>query len=132
MNDLIDAHEEIRQLKIRAKGQSVLIDTLNSQAEKRKKKYVSLVQRNSRLVGQRDTAGRQLGIATQKISELSELLRAMTVDYACCLSAGFERIISLGGDCDSVEKMLADNPNYAKAIAVIQSHENALMMSTND
>jgi len=58
----------------------------------------------------------------QMKSELTKargLLRRMTTDYACCLEAGHERITALGGDCDSVEKMLDDNRDYAEARAFL-------------
>lgn len=62
---------------------------------------------------------RELAAAEQRIAELRELLRLMTNDYACCLEAGYDRITFLGGDCDSVSKMLDDNVNYAKACAAL-------------
>ncbi|MDD1012211.1 hypothetical protein [Pseudomonas rubra] len=49
--------------------------------------------------------------------ELRELLRAMTCGYRMAVQAGHARITALGGDCDSVDRMLADFPEYAKAIA---------------
>lgn len=51
--------------------------------------------------------------------ELRTQLRLITEDYRTAIVNGHERITSLGGDCDSVEKMLADNPNYAKARALL-------------
>lgn len=56
-----------------------------------------------------------------EVQELRELLRKMTTNYARALEAGFDRITFLGGDCDSVEKMLEDNPDYAKAIAALSA-----------
>ena len=60
-----------------------------------------------------------LTAAEQRNAEWRELLRLMTIEYACCLEAGYDRITSLRGDCDSVAKMLADNVNYAKAVAAL-------------
>lgn len=57
--------------------------------------------------------------AEQRNAELRELLRLMTNEYACCLEAGHDRITFLGGDCDSVSKMLSDNDHYAKACAAL-------------
>lgn len=56
----------------------------------------------------------RLTAAEQRNTELLVLLRSASIDYSSCLEAGYDRITSLGGDCDSVEKMLADNPNYAR------------------
>ncbi len=66
-----------------------------------------------------DEVQQRLTAAEQRNAEWRELLRVMTNEYACCLEAGYDRITSLRGDCDSVAKMLADNPNYAKAIAAL-------------
>ena len=52
--------------------------------------------------------------------ELRTQLRLITGDYRTAIVNGHERITFLGGDCDSVEKMLADNPNYAKARALLE------------
>ncbi len=46
-----------------------------------------------------------------ELDTLREQLRLMTGDYRTAIVNGHERITFLGGDCDSVEKMLADNPN---------------------
>lgn len=64
-----------------------------------------------------DAAQSELAALREELSGVRSLLCVMTSDYACCLEAGFDRITALGGDCDSVEKMLRDNPNHAKAIA---------------
>ena len=63
--------------------------------------------------------------AEQRIAELRELLRLMTNEYAYCLEAGYDRITFLGGDCDSVSKMLSDNSNYAKACAALNPNPEA-------
>jgi|GEM_PF-5196041 len=52
--------------------------------------------------------------------DLVELLREMTSAYRSTVQAGYGRITSLGGDCDSVDKMLADFPAYAKARAALE------------
>lgn len=61
----------------------------------------------------------------EELATVRALLRVMTNEYACCLEAGFDRITFLGGDCDSVWKMLNDNPNYAKAIAALNPQPEA-------
>ena len=63
----------------------------------------------------------KLGMASaeQRNADLLTLLRSASIDYACCLESGYDRITSLGGDCDSVEKMLTDNPNYARYTAAL-------------
>lgn len=50
---------------------------------------------------------------------LRSQLQLMTGDYRTAIVNGHERITFLGGDCDSVDKMLADNPNYANARALL-------------
>lgn len=68
---------------------------------------------------------RELAAAEQRIAKVTELLRLMTVEYACCLEAGHDRITFLGNDCDSVSKMLDDNVNYAKACAALNPNPEA-------
>ena len=53
---------------------------------------------------------------------LIELLREMTCAYHTALSNGHERIVFLGGDCDSVEKMEHDFPAYRKARALLAAN----------
>lgn len=59
-------------------------------------------------------------IAPVERDELMELLRDMTYAYRGAIQAGYDRITSLGGDCDSVDKILADLPAYAKARAALE------------
>ena len=61
----------------------------------------------------------RLADAERRNESLRVLLRSASTDYACCLESGYDRITQLGGDCDSVEKMLDDNPNYARYIAAL-------------
>jgi hypothetical protein len=67
----------------------------------------------------------RLADAERRNESLRVLLRSASTDYACCLESGYDRITQLGGDCDSVEKMLADNPNYARCIAALAKPEEA-------
>lgn len=75
---------------------------------------------------------KDLDAAEQRNSELRELLRLMPNDYACCLEAGHDRITFLGGDCDSVSKMLADNSNYAKACAALSTASPATIIQQGE
>lgn len=52
--------------------------------------------------------------------EFRDLLMSMTCSYRSAIQAGYDRITALGGDCDSVDKMLADFPDYAKARAALE------------
>lgn len=55
---------------------------------------------------------------------LRTLLRSMTCGYREAITNGHDRIIFLGGECDSPEKMLNDNPSYAQAWAALENkHE---------
>ena len=57
---------------------------------------------------------------------LVEALKSMTCAYRMAIQAGHARITALGGDCDSVERMLADFPEYGKAIAMCKAYRAAL------
>ncbi len=67
----------------------------------------------------------RLADSERRNESLRVLLRSASTDYACCLESGYDRITQLGGDCDSVEKMLNDNPNYARYIAALNKPEEA-------
>lgn len=55
----------------------------------------------------------------QRLAEATDLLKHMTCSYHRALENGYDRIIFLGGDCDSVERMEGDDPFYAKARAFL-------------
>lgn len=55
----------------------------------------------------------------EKLDQTQDLLRCMVYDYRSVVQAGYDRITALGGGCDSVAKMLDDNPNYQKALAML-------------
>ncbi|WP_070096211.1 hypothetical protein [Pseudomonas sp. NBRC 111139] len=55
----------------------------------------------------------------EKLDQTQDLLRYMVYDYRSVVQAGYDKITGLGSDCDSVDKMLADNPNYQKALALL-------------
>ncbi|WP_028941588.1 hypothetical protein [Pseudomonas vranovensis] len=64
-----------------------------------------------------DQGAKAFAARDPEVEELRELLRAMTCGYRMAVQAGHARITALGGDCDGVDRMLADFPEYAKAIA---------------
>jgi len=55
----------------------------------------------------------------EKLDRTQDLLRSMVYDYRSVVQAGYDKITGLGSDCDSVDKMLADNPHYQKALALL-------------
>ncbi|WP_176512151.1 hypothetical protein [Pseudomonas faucium] len=55
----------------------------------------------------------------EKLDQTQDLLRYMVYDYRSVVQAGYDKITGLGGDCDSISKMLDDNPNYQKALALL-------------
>ncbi|MDZ5601700.1 hypothetical protein SJI00_02765 [Pseudomonas sp. RP23018S] len=58
--------------------------------------------------------------APVEIDEMRDLLKSMTCSYRSAVQAGYDRITGLGGECDSVEKMLSDYPDYARARAALE------------
>lgn len=61
-----------------------------------------------------------------ELDRMAEALVSMTCAYRMAIQAGHARITALGGDCDSVERMLADFPDYGKAVELYKSHRAAL------
>ncbi|EPM1620591.1 hypothetical protein L4P92_001751 [Pseudomonas aeruginosa] len=59
--------------------------------------------------------GELLATAPELLNELKSLYRA----YVRLLEAGHDRILSLGGDCDPVDKMESEDQNLRSAQAVI-------------
>lgn len=51
----------------------------------------------------------------ERIAELTEALKHSVAGYKSCLRMGHDRIIDLGGDCDSPEVMIAGNPDIRQA-----------------
>lgn len=64
--------------------------------------------------------------ANPDASVLVEALKSMTCAYRMAIQAGYDRITALGGDCDSVEQMLADFPDYGRAVALCKEFRAAL------
>ncbi len=62
-------------------------------------------------------------------TELVEALGSMTCAYRMAIQAGHARITALGGECDSVERMLADFPDYGKAVELYKSARATLATS---
>ena len=56
-----------------------------------------------------------------RIAELTEALRHSVAGYKSCLRMGHDRIIDLGGDCDSPEVMIAGNPDIQQAEKVLSA-----------
>ena len=57
----------------------------------------------------------ELEAAERRSTELTEALRQSVIGYKSCLRMGYERILDLGGDCDSPEVMIAGNPDIQQA-----------------
>ncbi|ELC6381934.1 hypothetical protein Q8V88_002590 [Enterobacter hormaechei] len=53
--------------------------------------------------------------AERRIAELTESLKQTVSGYKSCLRTGHDRILDLGGDCDSPEEMIAGNPDIQQA-----------------
>lgn len=60
-------------------------------------------------------------VSTGEVDRLRDLLGSMTCGYRMAIQAGHARITALGGDCDSVEQMLADFTEYGIAIAELKT-----------
>lgn len=72
---------------------------------------------------ERDALQQRLNETDAENDRLRELLHLMAGDYRTAIVSGHERIAFLGGDCDSVEKMLDDNPNYKEARAILATRQ---------
>lgn len=72
-----------------------------------------------RLRAERDQLQTDLTDRDEELDQTQDLLRCMVYDYRSVVQAGYDRITALGSDCDSVAKMLDDNPNYQKALALL-------------
>jgi hypothetical protein len=62
-----------------------------------------------------DELVKALEAAERRNTELTEALRQSVIGYKSCLRMGYERILDLGGDCDSPEVMIAGNPDIQQA-----------------
>lgn len=86
-------------------------------------KIMEITEDFGRVTAERDALQQRLTAADERADVLEVLLRSMTESYAISLDAGYDRITALGGKCDSVQRMLADNPDYAKARAALKPAE---------
>ncbi|HBE6752516.1 TPA: ead/Ea22-like family protein [Escherichia coli] len=57
----------------------------------------------------------ELEAPERRSTELTEALRQSVIGYKSCLRMGYDRILDLGGDCDSPEVMIAGNPDIQQA-----------------
>lgn len=57
----------------------------------------------------------ELEAAERRNTELTEALRQSVMGYKSCLRMGYDRILDLGGDCDSPEVMITGNPDIQQA-----------------
>lgn len=53
--------------------------------------------------------------AEKRIAVLTESLKQTISGYKSCLRMGYDRILDLGGDCDSPEVMITGNPDIQQA-----------------
>ena len=81
--------------------------------------------REAELLEQRDSLANEMFDLQQRLAEATDLLKHMTCSYHRALENGYDRIIFLGGDCDSVDKMEKDDPFYAKARAFLAKPSRA-------
>lgn len=61
----------------------------------------------------------ELEAAERRNTELIEALKQTVSGYKSCLRTGHERILDLGGDCDSPEEMISGNPDIQQAEKLI-------------
>lgn len=61
----------------------------------------------------------ELEAKDRRNSELTEALKQTVSGYKFCLRMGHDRILDLGGDCDSPEVMIAGNPDIQQAEKLI-------------
>lgn len=61
----------------------------------------------------------ELEAKDRRNSELTEALKQTVSGYKSCLRMGYDRILDLGGDCDSPEVMIAGNPDIQQAEKLI-------------
>ena len=64
-------------------------------------------------------ADERLEAAEKRNTELNEALKQTVSGYKSCLRTGHERILELGGDCDTPEVMIAGNPDIQHAEKLI-------------
>ncbi|APJ81820.1 TPA: ead/Ea22-like family protein [Escherichia coli] len=63
----------------------------------------------------------ELDAAKNRIAELTDALTQMINAHKTTIRLGHERITECGGDCDSPEKMISENPDIRMAEAVLRT-----------
>lgn len=74
-----------------------------------------------RILAERDALQQLLNARNEEVERLRTLLRSMTCSYREAITNGHDRIVFLGGKCDSPEKMLNDNPSYSRAWEALEN-----------
>lgn len=104
----------------------VLLDDYNSLArqlnacEDREAACRYIAEVNAKAVGEHLARANAL---EDKLAKAMELLNSMTCGYREAISNGHDRITFNGGECDSPEKMLADNPAYGQARELLAAYK---------
>jgi len=68
-----------------------------------------------------DALAAQSAADKARIAGLTEALESMTCAYRMAVQAGHARITALGGECDSVDRMLSDFPDYGRSVELYKS-----------
>ncbi|MBL4833609.1 MAG: hypothetical protein JKY26_06495 [Pseudomonas sp.] len=68
-----------------------------------------------------DSLAAQSAADKARIAGLTEALGSMTCAYRMAVQAGHARITALGGECDSVDRMLSDFPDYGRSVELYKS-----------
>lgn len=61
----------------------------------------------------------ELEAAEKRIAELEAALKNSVTGYKSCLRMGHDRIIDIGGECDSPELMISGNPDIQQAEKIL-------------
>ncbi|EAC0123773.1 ead/Ea22-like family protein [Escherichia coli] len=64
---------------------------------------------------------KELEVKDKRIAELTDALTQMINAHKTTIRFGHERITECGGDCDSPEKMISENPDIRMAEAVLRA-----------
>lgn len=63
----------------------------------------------------------EIEVLRQRIAELTDALTQMINAHQTTIRFGYERITECGGDCDSPEKMISEDPDIRMAEAVLSA-----------
>ncbi|MGA4525613.1 ead/Ea22-like family protein [Enterobacter ludwigii] len=127
-----DCVEGFTSYAVYDENNQILLDTLNSTAACINEEYDGeghvawdeVGQRNAEFVAAANPATvlallDELEAKDRRNSELTEALKQTVSGYKFCLRMGHDRILDLGGDCDSPEVMIAGNPDIQQAEKLI-------------